>query len=125
LALALSLPLAGCGVSEEEYGKITAEVEDLKRQLGEAQKENLALNEAVLEVYKERDRLLARVDDLEKKLKTLDASASTEEPQFYVVQAGDTWAKVAQKTKLTVEKLKELNRPAREYLYSGQKLKLN
>jgi outer membrane biosynthesis protein TonB len=75
LILLLILPvfLSACLVPESEYQQAVAEREQLKDELAKAKEENRILNEAVTAVYKERETILARIDELEKQIEEISA----------------------------------------------------
>lgn len=60
----LILLIGGCVVSESDYQEVVNERDELKKEIEEAQRENEILNRSVLEAYRERDRLMVRVEDL-------------------------------------------------------------
>ena len=85
LVLALPFFLSACMVPESEYQQAVAEREQLKQELAKAKEENKILNDAITAVYKERETILARIAELEKKIEEISAekprpTAETEKP---------------------------------------------
>lgn len=85
LLLILPVFLSACLVPESEYQQAVAEREQLKEELAKAKEENRILNESVTAVYKEREAILTRIEELEKQIKELSAdkppkTSETEKP---------------------------------------------
>ena len=127
LAVTLVLPLWGCVVSEAEYQNIVSKNEALQKELAEAREENRLLNDSVLEIYREREKLLARITELESKVKRLSEApkkADEKKPVLYVVKAGDTLSKIAMETDTPIETLRRLNSLNSDVVWVGQRLRL-
>jgi LysM repeat protein len=78
--LAAGLMLGGCWVSEADYHQALQERDRLKEELGRAGKENKTLKEAILEIYRERDGLNARIHRMEKLVARAEGSAEGSAP---------------------------------------------
>lgn len=127
---ALSL---GCGASKSEYEAVKAEVKSLKDELTRTRQENESLNRAILEIYREREGLMARVAELEEKLQTAQnrprptpqPQPRDEEPEYYQVKLGDTLNRIAEKTGVSTEDLRRLNNLGdSSMIWAGQKLRI-
>ena len=128
LAATLVLPFGGCVVSDAEYKNIVSKTEALEKELAEAREENRVLNNSILEIYRERERLLARITELEGKVKRFsDAeqkAGGKDKPLIYEVKVGDTLSRIAMETGTPIEVLRKLNSLRDDVVWVGQKLRL-
>lgn len=132
--LALSLVFltlcSGCVVSEGDFQAVETERDELKKELLKAREENTLLNQSMLEAYQEMEKLTAQIDKLEKQLKKRndEAKKAVEDagkPKVYVVKSGDTLKKVSDRTGVSIERIKSLNKIRSDgMLWIGQKLRL-
>ncbi|MFH1137475.1 MAG: LysM peptidoglycan-binding domain-containing protein [Pseudomonadota bacterium] len=127
LTAILVLPIWGCVVSDAEYKNIVSKNEALEKELNEARDENRLLNDSILEIYRERERLLARIAELEGKVKRSAEGNKTDGKGnllIYEVKVGDTLSKIAIATGTSLEVLRKLNSMRDDVVWVGQKLRL-
>ena len=124
--------LNACVVSETEYQQVVAERKELAKKLQTAKDENRLLNQAVLEIYRERERLLAENKKLKETLaQTDDGKGPTasgpkpgEKPKYYVVQPGDTLTQIAQAHNVKPEELVNWHNLRTMTVLVGQRLRV-
>ena len=68
MALALS---TACLVPESEFQELSKRFEDLKTGIDEVRHENEVLKKAILEAYKEREALVAQLEDIKQEMNRL------------------------------------------------------
>ena len=124
----VSLSISGCLVSENDYQSVISENETLRLELDKQRQENHTLNQAILEVYQDRQQLLVRLDELSAKLDEAKAAQKRKKPEpikYYTVRRGDTLLAIANRTNVPAERLRELNNLRNDVVWVGQKLRLN
>ena len=124
---AMVFSLSACVVPESDLKELEAERTELKKQLDTAKEENKVLNDAIMEIYQERESLVAQIEEIKNKIKIREdavAAAEARKPKIYKVQPGDSLSRVAQKTGVSMDRLKELNRIRNNMLFVGQELRL-
>lgn len=117
----------GCLVSENDYQSVISEIESLRLELDKQRQENQTLNQAILEVYQDRQQLLSKLDEMSVELEKAKAAKKkrTEPVKYYTVRRGDTLLAIANRTKVPAERLRELNKLRNDVVWVGQKLRLN
>lgn len=110
LVAGLALAAFGCWEPESSYNKLVEEKEALLMELHEAETEGRILDKALKEIYRERDGLLTKINNLENARQRLlgesapaagnveaeaDSAAGTGSARIYRVKAGDTLSAVA------------------------------
>lgn len=128
----LLITASGCLVSESDYKQVEAERNELKKALLDAEEENRLLNDSIMEIYKEREKLQQEIKSYKAEIAALKTPGSAEtaetrpeDVKYYKVVPGDTLVRISQKTKTSLEKLRELNDLRRDIVWVGQKLRLN
>jgi N-acetylmuramoyl-L-alanine amidase len=122
------LSTGGCLVSENDYEIVVSEIETLRLELDKQRQENHTLNQAILEVYQDRQQLLARLDEMSAELdaaKEARKKRAPEQIKYYTVRRGDTLLAIANRTKVPAERLRELNTLRNDVVWVGQKLRIN
>ena len=135
LCLFLMFSMSACLVSESKYEKLAQERDALEKKLEAMKSENKVLNDAVLEIYKEREAIQAQVQEYQQKLEEIKLARVKQQearikevkkktPQYYRVRPGDTLLHIAKKTKVPVDTIRSLNTLRNDVVWVGQKLRI-
>ena len=128
LLLLVLLSTTGCLVSENDFQSVVSENETLRIELDKQREENTTLNKAILEVYQDRDQLLAKLNDMSAKLEKIKDEQKKKAPEpirYYTVRRGDTLLAIANRHNIPADRLRELNNLRNDVVWVGQKIRLN
>lgn len=128
LLLLILLSTGGCLVSENDFQGVVSENETLRLELDKQREENTTLNKAILDVYQDRDKLLAKLNDMSAKLEKIKDEQKKKAPEqirYYTVKRGDTLLAIANRHNIEADRLRELNNLRNDVVWVGQKIRLN
>jgi len=128
----LTMGASACLVSEADYEKLEAERDALQDKLTAAEKENTLLNQEILTIYKERETLLGQIELCRQELKAKEdarnqaqaEAASWQNKTFYEVRRGDTLSSIADRSGVSLDTLRRLNKLNNDVIWVGQRLRL-